>query len=225
MEIPDDLDTIATSQIALREYRTHTDFGVGIGLRKNEYDNKRQLLAIKLISALELRIVPRDGDYDETEEIKFSWDVQNFDGRTMTLQLYIDDAESVSESGQLDALYITFHDTQLFKAQQSKIEVRFGTQLIWDLNRLISFEDKSTVDGLGFFHGITIASLVLSAPMVAMGDMLPVWMFAHSLQLVAHTPLLNSQMPGNAQYFLSDYLTMTRLREPVYNQPAPSLTN
>ena len=67
-------------------------------------------MAIKLISALELRIVPRDGDFDEIEEIKFSWDVQNFNGRTLTLQLYIDDAESVSESGQLDALYITFHD-------------------------------------------------------------------------------------------------------------------
>lgn len=42
---------------------------------------------------------------------------------------------------------------------------------------------------------------------------------------MAHTPLLNSEMPGNVQYFLSDYLKIVRLRDPVYDEPAPLMTN
>ena len=42
---------------------------------------------------------------------------------------------------------------------------------------------------------------------------------------MAHTPLLNSEMPGNVEYFLSDYLKIVRLRDPVYDQPAPLLTS
>ena len=31
-------------------------------------------------------------------------------------------------------------------------------------------------------------------------------------------------MPGNVEYFLSDYLKIVRLRDPVYDQPAPLIT-
>ena len=61
--------------------------------------------------------------------------------------------------------------------------------------------------------------------MIVVGDLLPVWMFINSLSLIAHTPLLNSQMPGNVQYFLSDYLQIVRLRDPVYDRPAPVVQN
>ena len=32
-------------------------------------------------------------------------------------------------------------------------------------------------------------------------------------------------MPGNVQYFLSDYLKIVRLREPVFDKPAPFVMN
>ena len=89
------------------------------------------------------------------------------------------------------------------------------------MHRLISDYDKETVDNLKVFYGFTVTSLALSAPLLAVGDLLHTWIFVHSLQLIAHTPLLNSEMPGNAQYFLQDYLSAVRLRDPVYDQPAP----
>ena len=61
--------------------------------------------------------------------------------------------------------------------------------------------------------------------MMALGSLLPTWMFVNSLQIVAHTPLLNSEMPGNVQYFMSDYLKIVRLRDPVYDKPAPYINS
>jgi len=82
---------------------------------------------IKIIDSLELRIAPRDGDLDESEKVNFSWEVVSFDPESLVLQLFIDNPESVSEGGQIDALYITFFGTSLFKAKDTGIPVRYGT--------------------------------------------------------------------------------------------------
>jgi hypothetical protein len=84
---------------------------------------------IKLIDSLELRIAPRDGDFEESERVIFSWEVISFDSETLALQLIIDSPEIVSEGGQIDALYITFFGTSLFKAKDTGIPVRYGTIL------------------------------------------------------------------------------------------------
>jgi len=47
-------------------------------------------------------------------------------------------------------------------------------------------------------------------PFASVGSLLPTWMFINTLQLIAHLPLLNSEMPGNAHYFLSKYLDYVR---------------
>ena len=50
-----------------------------------------------------------------------------------------------------------------------------------------------------------------------MGSLLPVWIFCNSLQLIAHTPLLNTMLPGNAHYVLKEYLDLVRLNWPALN--------
>ena len=47
-------------------------------------------------------------------------------------------------------------------------------------------------------------------PFVTLGSLLPTWMFINALQLLAHLPLLNSNMPANAHYFLNKYLEKVR---------------
>ena len=47
-------------------------------------------------------------------------------------------------------------------------------------------------------------------PFASIGSLLPTWMFINALQLIAHLPLLNSEMPGNAHYFLNKYLDYVR---------------
>ena len=153
---------------------------------------------IKLLDALELRIASRDGDYDEDERLAFTWDVQSFDGRILELQLYIEEPLSVTEGGQFDALYVTFYGTELFKSAETGNEVRFGTQLTWDLYRMMEIDNKEAIEAFNkFFYGLTVTTLVLSIPMLFVRDLLPTMIFFNSLSLIAHTPLLNSQMPGN----------------------------
>ena len=41
--------------------------------------------------------------------------------------------------------------------------------------------------------------------------LLPTWMFLNSMQLIAHTPLLNTYMPSNLHYFLIKFLNLVRI--------------
>ena len=61
MLIPEDLDEIAVKKIGLVDGANHTDFGKGLG------EPRRKLTAasnFKQLDALEVRIVPKDGDFD-----------------------------------------------------------------------------------------------------------------------------------------------------------------
>ena len=84
----------------------------------------KQKKLIKLIDALELRIAPRDGDYDESEMVLFEWEVVKFDSDGLTLQLYLENPENVSEGGQIDTLFITFYGKKLFRAKDTGLPVR-----------------------------------------------------------------------------------------------------
>ena len=50
--------------------------------------------------------------------------------------------------------------------------------------------------------------LVLVIPCFALGSLLPTWMFINTLQLAAHLPLLNTNMPANVHYVLSKQLQL-----------------
>lgn len=52
--------------------------------------------------------------------------------------------------------------------------------------------------------------MLLILPFATLGSLLPTWMFINALQLLAHLPLLNSNMPANAHYFLNKYLEKVR---------------
>ena len=45
----------------------------------------------------------------------------------------------------------------------------------------------------------------------AMGPLLPTWMFLNSMQLIFHAPLIKSDMPSHAFYFMIEYLYKLRL--------------
>lgn len=56
---------------------------------------------------------------------------------------------------------------------------------------------------------LTLGFLMI-LPFASLGSLLPTWMFINALQLLAHLPLLNSNMPANAHYFLNKYLDIVR---------------
>lgn len=52
-----------------------------------------------------------------------------------------------------------------------------------------------------------IATLFFVLLLVGLGvSLLPTWMFLNSLQLIVHTPLLQSYLPANVHYFSTSYL-------------------
>ena len=52
----------------------------------------------------------------------------------------------------------------------------------------------------------------------SLGSLLPMWIFINSLQIITHTTLLNTMMPGNAFLVLKQYLDLVRLNWPALNE-------
>jgi len=65
---------------------------------------------------------------------------------------------------------------------------------------------------LFYLIGFMFLLLVLSC-----GPLLPVWMFINALQLIAHVPLIRTNLPGNFNFFILDYLNIIRLHTTSLN--------
>ena len=62
----------------------------------------------------------------------------------------------------------------------------------------------------GSIKTLLIVTLVMILPVIAVGSLLPTWIFINSLQIIAHMVLLKTLMPANAYYFLSTYFDLLR---------------
>ena len=66
--------------------------------------------------------------------------------------------------------------------------------------------------------GLTFTALMGVMLLVGMGgSLLPTFMFLNSMQLIVHTPLLATNMPGNLHMFLLKYLDMLRLKVDLFD--------
>jgi len=162
---------------------------------------------MKLLDALEIKILPEDRDFGVT--VDFDWDILGYDEKYIWLQLYIRNPWEVAADGQFDTIYVTFWGTEYFKSINNK-EVRYGTTIEHQIFRQINPSAAKGIDEMNFSKGMAFFSFVIILPFVSIGSLLPTWMFINALQLAAHLPLLNSIMPGNAHYFLNEYLDLVR---------------
>ena len=105
---------------------------------------------------------------------------------------------------------MTFWGTEYFKSSLDK-EVRYGETISHKIFRQIGIGASKQIDSL---HTTTDTfgafGILLILPLVTVGSLLPTWMFINALSLIAHLPLLNSNMPANAHYFLRKYLDILR---------------
>ena len=108
---------------------------------------------------------------------------------------------------------VTFWGVEFFKSQEG-VEVEFGTELRWRIFRQLSSAQAEQIDGMyRVVSGVLSTVLVVVTLFVGIGGrMLPVWMFLNSLQLVAHLPLVATDMPANLHYILIKHLDLVRLR-------------
>ena len=77
--------------------------------------------------------MPYDDEEDYTS-IEFDWEMTGFSNSFIDIQLYIQNAERIGESGQPDILSVTFWGTGYFKNLDGE-EVRYGTELRGDIFR------------------------------------------------------------------------------------------
>jgi len=63
--------------------------------------------------------------------------------------------------------------------------------------------------------GLSVAFALLIV--LSCGSLLPFWMFINSMQLIAHVPLINSNLPGNSHFFLLENLKIFRLHFGAFN--------
>ena len=151
--------------------------------------------------------------------MKFKYDIIDFSDTQLQIQFVFEDPEIISQvSTENDQIRITFWDTDFFKNEQG-IEVPFGIELRWEIFRQMPTSEVDRVDialrvsdTLLSLIGVLIFFLVLSC-----GPLLPVWMFLNSLQLLVHVPLIRTNLPGNFNYYLLDYLNILRLQTTSFN--------
>lgn len=85
-------------------------------------------------------------------------------------------------------------------------------------NLVRQFNPQGQDESLGLFSVATKLFmgilLVLSVPLMCIGGtrLLPVWLVLITLQLIAHTLLLNSFMPQEIYFYLRDILQIMRLK-------------
>ena len=165
---------------------------------------------MQLIDALELQILPDDPE-NIIYKIEFTWDLLAYNEDIMVIQLYFVNPWAVSDDTVNDKLSVTFWGVEFFKSLQGK-EVEYGTTLYWPIMRQISETEKVSIQNVnGAIEVLLVATFAIILPVIAVGSLLPTWIFINSLQIIAHTVLLKTLMPANAHYFLSTFLDWLRL--------------
>ena len=79
-----------------------------------EVNGQKPAELLALINSLELRIMPYD-DEEDYKSIKFDWVITGFSSSFIDIQLYVENAESIGESGEPDILSVTFWGTKYFR--------------------------------------------------------------------------------------------------------------
>ena len=96
--------------------------------------------------------------------------------------------------------------------------MRYGSTIDVKILRQINPKTADDLDsGLVYIKAYIIAIVLLSVAFFSLGSLLPLWVFVNSMQIITHTPLLNTVMPGNVHYVLKEYLDLVRLNWPALN--------
>ena len=167
------------------------------------------------LEALEVLVVD-EVNKEPLPEVAFTWDIVNYTSDDMQLKFVFDDPTAISAIGgslsNSPNIQITFWATYFFQDEQGS-EVPFGTELEWALFRQMRPEEIESIQSALTFSYVLLAitAFLLLLLVLTCGPLLPFWMFLNSLQLIVHVPLIRANIPGNAHYFLLEYLDILRL--------------
>ena len=170
------------------------------------------MIRVMLLDSLEVKM-NRDTDSDDLTKVeKFEWDVIDYQENYIWLQVSFKNPDNVGSFYSQDYLSVTFWGIEFFKSFNG-IEVEFGTELVWQIQRQVDVTVAGELDMINdFVDGFIVFSSLAAVVFLGMGGrLLPTWMFLNSMQLIVHTPMLNTFMPSNLHYFLISYLNFVRI--------------
>ena len=158
------------------------------------------------MEALELRMDP--GDQSDDAMLNFTWEMLSFNKQMITIQLFFEYPQRVSEYVEYDVLEVYFWGVDWFKSDKGE-PVRYGTKLDRPILRQI---DPTLAEWLGVLGHVLmiISAMIMLMAAMSSGRLLTTWIFLDALQLMSHLPLLKTQMPAPAAYFMSKFLDLAR---------------
>ena len=72
-------------------------------------------------------------------------------------------------------------------------------------------------EALRYIRAWIILIVLVAVAFFSLGSLLPLWIFVFTMQIISHTTLLNTNMPGNVHYVFKEYLNLVRLNWPALN--------
>lgn len=88
-----------------------------------------------------------------------------------------------------------------------------------DVSTYKSIESTETIANTALIAVMIVFLLVICCA----GPLLPTWMFLNSMQLIFHVPLIKSDLPAHAHFFMVEYLKKLRLHFDWTNEYAESV--
>lgn len=85
------------------------------------------------------------------------------------------------------------------------------------MRQLNSATAEILATGLVYIKGSVVLIVFSTLVLFSYGSLLPMWVFFNSLQIITHSTLLNTLMPGTVHYVFKDYLNLVRLNFTILN--------
>ena len=180
-----------------------------VWFREQERDN---YILMAILNALEVKLV-RDIDTEELAEVEnFSWRLLSFTEDYIILKINFENPQNLGSFDSKDFIQVKFWGIEYFKSVTG-IEVEFGKTVTYPIMRQVSTEEAESLQQVEeTMNGLMVTAFVPFLMLVGFGGrLLPTWMFLNSMQLIVHTPLLQTFMPSNLNLFFVDYLNLVRL--------------
>lgn len=130
----------------------------------------------------------------------------------MALKLTFDHPQFIDYE---DLVRIRFNSAQFLKSKASGLSIPPGTELYVRIEQQVNDAIQQPLEAL--FIICLVMTVIVALAIVAMsyfsgiGNIVPIWMFVNSIQLIAYLVLLDIPMPSNASYLLRRFLDTFRL--------------
>ena len=150
----------------------------------------------------ELKIVPDETNEQDEIYFNFSWYVTSFESFSMNIQIEFSDVYVISDGLNRDKLVATVKNSTYFFSGDNLQSIIQDTSEEIKVPRMMPNTEFTAVfnninEAMG---GVSNAAMVsnFAVNLLLQGSMSALWGLLHSMQIIAHLPLVNISMPANA---------------------------